>query len=77
MEKAKSLSGCYRDNDPPQSYYKRKGLVPPDKMVKAVELLLFKVYIFCGLFPSFKSNFLSIDPLILVVQTFWKVLSPP
>nr|XP_002130114.1 uncharacterized protein LOC100183165 [Ciona intestinalis]XP_018668922.1 uncharacterized protein LOC100183165 [Ciona intestinalis]XP_018668923.1 uncharacterized protein LOC100183165 [Ciona intestinalis] len=33
MTKAKTLSGGYRDNDPPQAYYKRNGLVPPDRLV--------------------------------------------
>ena len=36
MTKAKSLSGGYRDNDPPKVYYKRKGLVPPDRMVSRI-----------------------------------------
>ncbi|CAK8673956.1 unnamed protein product [Clavelina lepadiformis] len=33
MSKVRTLSGGYRDNDPPQSYYKRNGLVPPERMV--------------------------------------------
>lgn len=32
--KAKSLSNGYRDNDPPLAYYKRHGLIPPDRVVK-------------------------------------------
>ncbi|XP_039269564.2 uncharacterized protein LOC120344410 [Styela clava] len=33
MSKVKSLSSGYRDNDPPQVYYQRKGIVPPDRIV--------------------------------------------
>jgi len=33
MSKARMLSSGYRDNDPPLAYYKRNGLVPPDRMV--------------------------------------------
>uniref|UniRef100_H2YK15 Uncharacterized protein n=1 Tax=Ciona savignyi TaxID=51511 RepID=H2YK15_CIOSA len=35
MNKVRTLSSGYRDNDPPQAYYKRNGLVPPDRLVTA------------------------------------------
>lgn len=31
MAKVKMLSAGYKDNDPPLSYYKRKGMVPPER----------------------------------------------
>lgn len=42
MNKAKSLSAGYRDNDPPQYYYKRKGLVPPERSVRRLNWKLLK-----------------------------------
>lgn len=33
MAKVRTLSAGYKDNDPPLSYYKRKGIVPPERMV--------------------------------------------
>jgi len=36
IEKILSLSGGYRDNDPPLIYYKQKGMIPPDKFINQV-----------------------------------------
>ena len=43
MAKVKSLSGGFRDNDPPESFYKRKGITPPEKLVSDISWWLQKV----------------------------------